>query len=127
MCYDGDDINHSCDVCGLSLCKDGDDSDHLCDLCYDYTCVNCCRKPYIMVFSPGEDCYVNSDKYAKIFEDDFSNTIYPTYSGKRTLISWEIYDANENLISKISPNECFIPENEGKYYLVAVFADLINQ
>ena len=126
MCYDGDDINHSCDVCGLSLCKDGDDIDHLCDVCYDYTCTGCCNQPIIMLFAPGEDCYVNGGKFTRIFEDDFSDTVYPTYTGQNTLIGWAIYDVNENLISIILPDEYFIPENEGKYYFVAIFANLID-
>jgi hypothetical protein len=43
-------------VCNAPLCKDGSDVDHLCDVCYDYTCVNCCNQPVIMLFALGEDC-----------------------------------------------------------------------
>jgi hypothetical protein len=123
MCFDGDDIDHNCDVCGLGLCKDGDDTDHLCDVCYDYTCVNCCIQPQIMVFSLGDNCYVNGDKYAKIYKDDYSYQVYPTYTGQRTLIGWKIYDVNENLIFTMLPHGCFTVENEGKYYFVAIFED----
>ena len=72
-CYDLDG-DHRCDLCKkeTSTCPADKNQDHLCDVCYDYTCVNCCVQPQIIVFSLGEDCYVNGDKYAKIYNDDYS-------------------------------------------------------
>jgi hypothetical protein len=66
---------------------------------------------------------VNGGKYARIFAADYSKTIYPTYEGYKALVGWEIYDIKENLISTILPDQCFIPENEGKYYFVAILSD----
>jgi hypothetical protein len=123
MCYDRDDINHNCDVCGLNICKDGPDNDHLCDVCYDYVCVNCCEIAPILLFATSEDCYVNGVKMARIFHNYYSKTVCLTYEGNKTLLGWEIYDINENLIFTIGPDDYFLPENDGKYYFVAIFAD----
>jgi hypothetical protein len=105
------------------MCKDGNDSDHLCDVCYDYVCVNCCEIAPILLFATGENCYVNGGKMTRIFHNYLSEAVYPTYTGKRALSGWEIYDIDEKLICSIDPGGYFLPENDGKYYFVAIFAD----
>jgi hypothetical protein len=79
-----------------------------------------------MVFATGNDCYVNDKKVARIYPDYYLEAITPSYQGQNILMGWKIYDVNENLILTIGVNEDFIPESEGKYYLVAIFADPIN-
>ena len=63
---------------------------------------------------------------AKIFHNDYSKTVYPTYTGDKPLYAWAIYDVNENLLCYITPDAVFVPESDGKYYFVAIFADAVE-
>ena len=76
-----------------------------------------------MIFATAEDCYANGVKMASLSDSYLFCDVSFTYLGNKTLVGWEIYNGNYELIATIEAEELFAPTEHGRYYALPIFVD----
>ena len=134
ICIDLDN-DHLCDVClaELSMCEDLN-QDHNCDLCdvvlsscidnaENYVCKICGAKlPYIIITAP-DNCLVNDKSYDVQYRIGASIKVLFSYIGSdgRTVKEWIIVNSDGTELTKVKPNEVYVIDVSGEYYVTPVF------